>query len=222
MIKKLDIAFRATALVALYCTSAVAQDVPLQQYEVELVIFKFANPTGTPEDWALEEARALAALPTVVAESEEPPAPDTANPAAPIATPAPATSVAPATGEGSESSFQPIAAAQFRMAAIEASLRRNRNYQVLAHVAWLQPGFAMNNPLPFSLDGLVPPDAGIAGNVTLVRGRYLHVTMDLTHQSSDGKRFILREQRRLRRSGEKHYFDHPYFGVVALVTPRAQ
>jgi hypothetical protein len=45
------------------------------------------------------------------------------------------------------------------------------------------------------------------------------MVLDLTWQSADGKRYILREQRRMK-SGEKHYFDHPYFGVVALVTPR--
>jgi hypothetical protein len=193
----------------LLCSSLVAQDSTLQQFDVEIVLFRVNNPSFTQEDWALEETRAKAKLPpSAAADGEEAPPP-------------PDTGAAVTVTQASESSIQPTSMAQFKLNSVENSLRRSRAYSPLAHVGWSQPGFAMNNPRPLALESLLPPDAGVTGTVSMVRGRYLHMTMELNFVSPvDGKRYVLREQRRMR-SGEKHYFDHPVFGVVVLVTPKA-
>jgi hypothetical protein len=64
-------------------------------------------------------------------------------------------------------------------------------------------------PLPVNAAG-----GQLDGTVTLVRERFLHLDVDLVLQSI----YTLDETRRVR-SGERHYFDHPMFGVIAEVTP---
>jgi hypothetical protein len=61
--------------------------------------------------------------------------------------------------------------------------------------------------------------------VTLIRERYLHLDVDLlllranyADGADSGPAFQLREKRRMR-SREVHYFDHPRFGMIAVVTP---
>ncbi|HTE40433.1 MAG TPA: CsiV family protein [Steroidobacteraceae bacterium] len=197
-------------IAALLSSSLPAQDSTLQQFDVEMVIFRVNNPSFTQEDWALEEARAKAKVPTAVAvaDGEEVPPPLDTGAAVTVT-------------QANESSIQPTSVAQFRLNSVENSLRRSRAYMPLAHVGWSQPGFAMNNPRPLAIESLLPPNAGVTGTVSMVRGRYLHMTVELSFVSPiDGKRYVLREQRRMR-SGEKHYFDHPVFGVVVLVTPKS-
>jgi len=74
----------------------------------------------------------------------------------------------------------------------------------------------------------------VNGNLTLTRGRYLHLSLDLLYQRQPNtpqlfsflgfgntgnapEHYRLQQQRRLKR-GELHYFDHPKFGVLAVVT----
>lgn len=81
----------------------------------------------------------------------------------------------------------------------------------------------------------IPPSPRLEGTINISRGRYLHVWLDLLYrpekkpaQSSGFFSFLaedktpdayrLTQQRRVR-SGELHYFDHPRFGVLALITP---
>ena len=62
--------------------------------------------------------------------------------------------------------------------------------------------------------------SGLSGQIALSRGRYLHLTLDLGLSTGDrsGQRYVLRQTRRMR-SNERHYIDHPKFGVIALITP---
>ena len=65
----------------------------------------------------------------------------------------------------------------------------------------------------------VAAGSGLTGRVALSRGRYLHLTLDLALEPAGGaERYVLRQTRRMR-SNERHYIDHPKFGVIALVTP---
>lgn len=81
---------------------------------------------------------------------------------------------------------------------------------------------------------LVPEGGHIDGSITLSLARYLHLRTDISYinpdvylaeqiarqdtESPSVERFVLRESRRMR-SKEIHYFDHPYFGIITLVTP---
>jgi len=74
----------------------------------------------------------------------------------------------------------------------------------------------------------------VAGTLTLTRGHYLHLKLDLLYQrqsnapqlfsffgfsntGNTSEKYRLTESRRMKR-GEIHYFDHPKFGVIAVVT----
>lgn len=195
-------------VLGLVAKPATAQDTALKQYEVELLIFRVTNPTGSAEDWAMEELRAKA-VPSAD-DSEETTTPSSS-------------AVAPVTTTiTSESSIQLLESAHYKLTAIEAALKRGRSYQLLAHIGWTQPGFARGNPRPLAIENLMPTGTGLSGSVSLTRGaRLLHLQLELTLQGADGQHYVLREQRALR-STDKHYFDHPHFGVIAVVTPKGQ
>jgi hypothetical protein len=74
------------------------------------------------------------------------------------------------------------------------------------------------------LAGNVP---GLSGIIYLEAGDYLHLGMTLNYQPGNpppglaaqpGTVFTLSESRRVKRY-ERNYYDHPAFGVIALVTP---
>ncbi|MBK1726762.1 CsiV family protein [Halorhodospira neutriphila] len=126
-----------------------------------------------------------------------------------------------------------------------AILRRSGAYQPRYHIGWLQPGLsearsvavpvplywrpasAAEAALPGASSGpaLRPP---VYGLVRVFRERYLHAAVDLRlqrrHAEPDADleallrapRHVMRQRRRLR-SGELHYLDHPYLGVLLSV-----
>ena len=192
----------AILALALLAGSAGAQQstAAIQSYDVELVIFRILSSNGTPEEWAAEKG--LAPQQLTVPDDESTPA-TTATPApAPVAT--------------TMETFPSLPTSRFKLAAVDESLRRSRNYQSLGHFGWTQPGFPRTEAHYMSIDSQVAP--GLTGRVALSRGRYLHLTLDLVLEDSSGERFILQHTRRMR-SNERHYIDHPKFGVIALVTP---
>jgi hypothetical protein len=98
-------------------------------------------------------------------------------------------------------------------------LKRSRNYQTIAHFGWTQPGYARNDARFTPVESLIGSStSGLTGRIALARGRYLHLTLDLSLSAEDGQRYQLQQTRRMR-SNERHYIDHPKFGVVALITP---
>ena len=111
------------------------------------------------------------------------------------------------------------------------ALRNSSGFRPLAYYAWRQPvldrNFAPVVALPASgTDSSAPY---IDGTVRVSVARYLHLDLDLQlHTRSRQEEFSseagitprirLSEQRRMR-SKELHYFDHPRFGVIALIRP---
>ena len=210
--KKLSVYFGSLVL-ALGCvvTEVPAQEAGLQSYEVELIIFRATRPSGSPETWT---HAGVAVENTPARDDEEPVAPSTTAPAVQSESPAPVL----------ESSFPALGATQFRLNAIEDAMRKGRSYQPLAHIGWVQPGYPLGTAPKFSLQSYLPaflPEGiALSGEASLGRGaRLLHLTLDLAYQAPDGQQYVLKETRRMR-STEKHYLDHPYFGVIALITPK--
>lgn len=200
----------ALLLAAAVCTvgPAVAQQTTgLQSYEVELVIFRTTSASATPEQWSLEAAAAGQRL--SIPDDEQ--SPFGANAEAPPPS-------APA------ASFPALPPAKYKLTAVAEALRRSRNYQPLAHVGWTQPGYPRDAARFLPISSLVSGSSGLLGQVALSRGRYLHLTLDLVYEAPMGaagepaQRYVLRQTRRMR-SNERHYIDHPKFGVIALITP---
>lgn len=206
--RKIWILAPVLALLTIVATSSAQQTDPPQRYNVEIVIFRTIAPIGIAEDWSAQTAQPAA---------ENDPADET--PAA-----------APASGENA--AIQPLSSAQFKLAGTDAALRRSSRYQVLAHVAWTQAATAFGGNLGASLADLGISDSALHGSVALEQGRFLHLNFDLAWTPADPPAsllganrgagpvtFVLKEKRRVR-PFEQHYFDHPAFGVIAIVSPR--
>lgn len=180
--------------------SAGAQQA-MTSYDVELVIFRNLSGNATPEAWDKPAGNALSVPDDDDSDSEA----GAANEGAPLAT--------------TTETFPSLSPDKMKLGAIADSLRRSRNYQTLAHFGWTQPGYPRTEAHYMSIEPLVGAGSGLTGQVAMSRGRYLHLTLDLSLQPPGStERFILRQTRRMR-SNERHYIDHPKFGVIALITP---
>ncbi len=108
-------------------------------------------------------------------------------------------------------------ASQMQLGAQASRLRNSGAWQVLAHSGWIQT--ATDWPKHVGLDladlGLSAPD--LRGSIYLERGQqYLHFGVDLHLGGEPG--WSLSELRKVKYN-EKNYFDHPGFGVIAIVSP---
>lgn len=199
----------AIAVLALFVGSAGAQQPALQSYDVELVIFRNLASNATAEEWAKDagipqrDSQVNGQGNSTLAD-EESPSNGVAIESAPVAT--------------ATETFPALPAAKLKLSAIADSLRRSRNYQALAHFGWTQPGYPRTEAHYMSIDSQAVAGAGFTGRVAVSRGRYLHLTLDLVYEPpGTGERYVLRQTRRMR-SNERHYIDHPKFGVIALIT----
>jgi hypothetical protein len=128
----------------------------------------------------------------------------------------------------------------------QARLVGNRSrYLVVAHVAWIQPGYAADDAIAFPLAKIAGAQSGLEGDLTLYLSRYLHMQFNLTiseyedspanNSEIPGDRLVLGpmaaiqdampampvyriDEKRRMRSGELHYIDHPKFGVLTRVS----
>jgi hypothetical protein len=190
------------AVLALVMTSALsslpvarAQGAANQTvYTIEVIVFRNLSGAGGPEDWG---AKAVARGPET---------PET-----------------PVTGRF----VQAIPASQFQLNDIETKLRNTANYQPIAHFAWQQTASSWGSRAGFTVAKLAGNVPGLSGIVFLERGSYLHLGMSLNYQASSppaglaapaGAVFNMSESRRVK-FFERNYYDHPAFGVIALVTP---
>lgn len=179
----------------------------LPSYDVELIIFRHLSENASPEQWQTELSNSGGQL------------------AIPDEEPTPFSTSAPAPATGTTTGFPALPSAKFKLTAIADTLRRSRNYQPLAHIGWTQPGFPRDSAQYVPIDALAPA-TGITGKVALSRGRFLHLTLDLAYEApatanEPAQHYVLRQTRRMR-SNERHYIDHPKFGVVAVITPSAE
>ena len=128
-------------------------------------------------------------------------------------------------GEGAAGGAQvgrfggPLPAAQFQLNDVEAKLAASGNWRPLAHVAWSQTASSWGSRAGFTLQQLGVRVPGLTGTVFLERGTYLHLGMSMKYSAGDGRAaYDLTEIRRVK-FYEKNYYDHPAYGVIALVTP---
>ena len=175
--------------------SAQAQTaVNTRVYNVEVIVFRNNSGSGGAEDWSVKPVAR---------------GPDTPD--------------APATGKF----VQAIPAAQFQLNDVARKLQGTTNYQPIAHFAWQQTASSWGSRAGFTVAKLAGNVPGLSGIFYLESGTYLHLGMALNYQTSNppeslaaapGTVFMLNESRRIRYD-KLSYYDHPAFGVIALVTP---
>jgi len=204
-LRTLSCAIAAAAL--LYCAAlpAAAEEAPAAPaagaagvYNIEIIVFRASGALGGAEDWSAEAgARSIA-------------------------------------GDESASATAQVGhfvaalpSSDWQLTELENSLRASGTYVPVAHVAWSQTPSSWGTRAGFSLAKLGIDVPGLSGTVFLERGQYLHLGMTLTYDMASpppglgagpDTRFTLNESRRVR-FYERNYFDHPAFGVIALVTP---
>jgi hypothetical protein len=105
---------------------------------------------------------------------------------------------------------------QMQLGSMASRLRASGEWTVLAHAAWVQTAteWPRHDGLRLEQLGLNAP--GLSGTVYLEHGQYLHLGFDLRLGSEPA--WSLRELRKIRYN-EKNYFDHPGYGVIAIVSP---
>lgn len=178
---------------------AISQEPTSPAYNIELVIFRATSAQGVAEDWSVEAG----------------------------------TTNSIAGDEASSGSSQVgrfvglIPSSSYQLAEIESKLRASGAYVPVAHVAWSQTASGWGTRAGFTLQKLGVDAQGLSGTVFLERGQYLHLGMTLTYSdpappqglgAAAGTTFIINQSRRIR-FYERNYYDHPAFGVIAMVSP---
>ncbi|MEA3179229.1 MAG: hypothetical protein QOI59_2752 [Gammaproteobacteria bacterium] len=192
-------AFWLVILATLSCgLPAWSEDAATPGYHIEIIVFRANGAQGGGENWSAEAG---------------------AN-----------NTVGEETSSGSSQVghfISALAADQFQLSDIETKLRSSGAYVPVAHVAWAQTASAWGTKAGFPLQKLGVDVPGLNGTVYLERGQYLHLGMALSYAiasppaglgAGPGTAFALNENRRVR-FYERNYYDHPAFGVIALVTP---
>ena len=189
------------SLAALACgLPVVAQESAAPSYNIELIIFRATSAQGAGvENWADETATNIIAG-----------------------------------GEAASSSSSQVGhfvalipSSAYQLGEIESRLRASGAYVPVAHVAWSQTASGWGTHAGFPVQRLGADVPGLTGTVFLERGQYLHLGMTLTYAdpsppaglgAASGTTFTINQSRRIK-FYERNYYDHPAFGVIALVSP---
>jgi hypothetical protein len=189
-----------TIIAALACgLPAVSQEAASPTYNIELVVFRATSAQGGGENWSAETG------------STNSIAGDEAS-----------------SGSSQVGHFVGvIPGSSYQLTDLEGKLRASGAYVPVAHVAWSQTASAWGTRAGFTLQKLGIDAPGLSGTVYLERGMYLHLGMTLTYAdpsppqglgAASGTPFTINQSRRIR-FYERNYYDHPAFGVIALVSP---
>lgn len=208
----------ACVIVATVAADASGATPAPDTFNVELVVFRYNGTVASPENWDVGPPSGRANADTNADANA-----DTNGNTGADSTAAPAVLATP-------DAIHPLNPAQFQLAGTEAALRRNPGYEPLAHfgIRITVPERETGTVVP--VESLVDPSSGISGSITLQRGRFLHLELDLAYATANppakllppnapaGPMTFQMHQDRRMRPFERHYFDHPAFGVVAIIT----
>ncbi len=203
---RLTLALAASALLA-GTLPAAAQETPAPAgaggtvYNIEIIVFQATAALGGAETWSAE---AGAGTRSIVAGDES------------------------TSGSAQVGHFVALLPPSgWQLTELENRLRAGGSYVPLAHAAWSQTASSWGTRAGFALQRLGINVQGLSGTVFLERGQFLHLGVSLTYAmpspppglgAAPDTPFTLNESRRVR-FYERSYFDHPAFGVIALVTP---
>ena len=115
--------------------------------------------------------------------------------------------------------YRSLEVSQMQLGGMAARLRSSGSWRVLAHAGWVQSATDWPRHAGLTLEQLGINVAGLAGSVYVERGQYLHLGFNL--HLGENPTWSLSELRKVK-FNEKNYFDHPGFGVIAIVSPAAR
>ena len=109
-------------------------------------------------------------------------------------------------------------------------LRRLDIYEPVMHFGWTQATWPEEQTEAIPLSRFGRPPEGLDGSLTLYLSRYLHLVVDLRLAdtrtvgelrdvvNAQPSVYYQIQENRILKNGELRYFDHPKFGVLAMVT----
>jgi hypothetical protein len=115
--------------------------------------------------------------------------------------------------------YRSLEATQMQLGGVASKLRSSGTWRVLAHAGWVQGATDWPKHVGVTLEQLGINVPGLSGSVFVERGQFLHLGFDL--HLGDSPSWSLSELRKIK-FNEKNYFDHPGFGVIAIVSPAAR
>ena len=115
--------------------------------------------------------------------------------------------------------YRRLEASQMQLGGLAARLRTSGGWKVLAHAGWVQGATDWPRHAGLTLEQLGISVPGLTGSVHVERGQYLHLGFDL--HLGENPTWSLSELRKVK-FNERNYFDHPGFGVIAIVSPAAR
>jgi hypothetical protein len=201
-------AFAASTMVALMvglmaALPAASQNAPASPpanvYNIEIVVFRTNQALGGAENWSAQSGRDYASDGGETADNSR--------------------------RVGRFVAQMPSTA--WQLTPLESRLRSTGLYVPIAHAAWSQTASDWGTRAGFTLERLGIAVPGLSGTVFFERGQYLHLGMSLSYAPANppagmgagpGTSFTINQTRRIR-FYERNYYDHPGFGVIALVTP---
>jgi hypothetical protein len=224
---------KLTACLAAFlcCAAAWAQDqadevdeVELRRYTVEVIIFRYNEDVGVGGELFLPDE------PEPVTEEEVPEFTDDNVPAEPL----PEEEPEPLP----DTEFVLLAEDDFQLGEAYGRLERLDAYEPVMHFGWTQIALEQDLTEAVPLYRFDRPPTDLDGTLTLYLGRYLHLVVDLQlrkpepdPQPTSGfmgfgatsgepalPAFFRIQEDRIMKNGELRYFDHPKFGMLALVT----
>lgn len=169
-----------------------------REYYIEIIVFRALTALGSPEDWKAELHMA----------------PDVSGAESP-------------TGTGVGHLVRIVPPSKYKLNSIWSALRTSKDYAPVAHAAWIQTASDWGTHAGFNLRELGIHVKGLSGLVYFEVGEYLHLGLTLDYTMANpppgldappGTTFVMNETRRVR-FYQRNYYDHPAFGVIALVLP---
>lgn len=122
----------------------------------------------------------------------------------------------PSGGSRSARVIQTLPSSRLKLGGVASKLNTTPGYKVVAHASWIQTASAWNSRVGLPVEQVGLNGAGLSGVVHLERGQYLHLGLDLRLVAGTGT-WRLSELRRVKLN-ERQYYDHPGFGVIAVVS----
>jgi hypothetical protein len=120
-------------------------------------------------------------------------------------------------GGGTPQVLRVLTPADYRLGTLEATLKTSGAWHPVAHAAWIQTAATWGTHAGIALSDVGINVPGLSGTVYLERAPiYLHLGFDV--RLSAGASYAIREMRSVRYN-DRQYFDHPGFGIIAVVTP---
>lgn len=191
----------AAAWLCAAAPASLAEDTPANAtvYNIEMIVFRNTGAAGSAENWGTQGSSARN-----IAGDES------------------------ASGTSQVGRFVALLpSSAYQLTELENRMRASGAYVPIAHVAWSQTASSWGTRAGFPLQRLGVDVEGLTGTVFLEHGQFLHLGMTLTYampapppglNAAPGAPFTINESRRVR-FYDRNYYDHPAYGVIALVTP---